>query len=80
MGCRNPMYGKKYKEISKELISFALSKLVYIYKLRDSKYVLSEICKNSVEVGHKLGWRPGALAPLHKSTIGKYIKKEKVIV
>lgn len=63
MGCRNPMYGKKHKEISKELISFALSKPVYIYKLRDSKYVLSEICKNSVEVGHKLGWRPGALAP-----------------
>jgi len=70
-GCRNPMYGRKHKNITKELISFALSKPVYIYKLIEGKYILSDVYKNSVEVARKLG--------LHKTTIGRYIKKKKLL-
>jgi hypothetical protein len=66
------MYGKKHNNITKELISSALSKLVYFYKLKEGKYILSDVYKNSVEVARKLG--------LHKTTIGRYIKKEKVIM
>ena len=71
-GCRNPMYGRKHKNITKELILFALSIPVYLYKLIEGKYILSDVYKNSVEVVRKLG--------LHKTTIGRYIKKEKVIM
>lgn len=71
-GCRNPMYGRKHKEISKELISSALSKPVYFYKLIEGKHILSHVYRNSVVVANLLG--------LHKTTIGRYIKKGKIIV
>lgn len=68
----NPMYGKKHKDSSKKLISFALSKPVYMYKLINGNCLLYNIYPNSIEVAKLLN--------LHKSTIGKYIKKEKIIV
>jgi len=63
------MYGKKHKDSSKKLISFALSKPVYMYKLINDNCLLYNIYPNSIEVAKLLN--------LHKSTIGKYIRKEK---
>jgi hypothetical protein len=65
------MYGKKHRDSSKKLISFALSKPVYMYKLINGSYLLYNIYPNSIVVGKLLN--------LHKTTVGKYIKKEKVI-
>lgn len=68
----NPMYGKKHKDSSRKLISFALSKPVYMYKLINGHYLLYNIYPNSTVVAKLLN--------LHKTTVGRYIKKEKIIV
>lgn len=68
---KNPMFGKKHTDKSKNLISKALSKPVYIYKVIDDQLELKEIFPNSVKLGELLN--------LHKSTIGKFIKKGKII-
>ena len=70
-GTNNPMYGKKHKDSNKKLISFALSKPVYMYKLINGKYKLNSIYLNSVVISKLLNF--------HKTTIGKSIKKEKII-
>jgi group I intron endonuclease len=71
-GKSNPMYGKKHKDSSKKLISFALSKPVYMYKWINGSYLLYNIYPNSTVVAKLLN--------LHKTTVGRYIKKEKIIV
>jgi predicted DNA-binding transcriptional regulator AlpA len=65
------MYGKRHTKRIKELISLALSKPVYIYKIVDDKLELKEIFPNSVKLGEMLN--------LNKTTIGRYIKKGKII-
>lgn len=72
IGEGNPMYGKKHKVSSKKLISFALSKPVYMYKFINGNYLLYNIYPNSTVVAKLLN--------LHKTTVGRYIKKEKIIV
>lgn len=71
-GINNPMYGRRHSDETKKLISLKNSKPVYLYKLSEGKLKLVEIYLNSVEVGK--------LMNLHKSTIGKYIKKETLIM
>jgi group I intron endonuclease len=68
---KNPMFGKKHTDKGKNLISKALSKPVYIYKIVDNQLELKEIFSSSVKLVELLN--------LHKSTIGKYIKKGKII-
>jgi hypothetical protein len=65
------MFGKKHTKKTKELISLALSKLVYIYKIVEDKLELKEIFPNSVKLAEVLN--------LNKTTIGRYIKKGKII-
>jgi hypothetical protein len=45
------MYGKKHKVSSKKLISFALSKSVYMYKFINGNYLLYNIYPNSTVSG-----------------------------
>lgn len=66
-GIKNPMFGKTHSDNIKNLISSALGKPVYFYKLIDNNLELFNIFPSSVKVGEFLN--------LHKSTIGKYIKK-----
>jgi hypothetical protein len=40
---KNPMFNRKYSNISKNLISKALSKPVYMYKIIDNELELKEI-------------------------------------
>lgn len=68
---KNPMFGRKHRDISKNLISKALSKPVYMYKIIDNQLELKEIFPSSVKLAEFLN--------LHKSTIGKYIKRGKII-
>lgn len=68
---KNPMLGRKHRDISKNLISKALSKPVYMYKIIDNQLELKEIFPGSVKLAEFLN--------LHKSTIGKYIKRGKII-
>lgn len=70
-GINNPMFGKKHTKRTKELISLALSKPVYIYKIVNDKLELKEIFPSSVKLAEKLN--------LNKTTIGRYIKRGKII-
>jgi NUMOD3 motif len=69
-GINNPMFGKSHTIYSKNLISLALSKPVYRYKIVEDKFELYDIYPNSVEVGKLLN--------LNKTTIGRYIRKNKI--
>lgn len=69
VGIKNPMYGKKHRNESKYLISLALSKSVYMYKLVNEE--LSHIFYNSIKVAKFLN--------LHKIIVGRYIKQGKII-
>ena len=68
---KNPMFNRKHSDISKNLISKALSKSVYMYKIIDNELELKEIFPSSVKLAKLLN--------LHKSTIGRYIKKGKIV-
>ena len=70
-GINNPMFGQKHTNKTKELISLALSKPVYIYKIVNDKLELKEIFPNSMKLAEILN--------LNKTTIGRYIKRGKII-
>jgi len=59
------MFGRTHKKRNKILISVALSKLVYLYRIFEDKIELFDVYSNSLEVAK--------LIYLHKSRIGKYI-------
>lgn len=71
-GINSPMFGKKHTERTKELISLALSKSVYIYKIVNDKLELKEIFPNSMKLAKKLN--------LNKTTLSRYKKKSKIIL
>jgi group I intron endonuclease len=70
-GINNPMFGKKHSNKTKNLMSVIKSKPVYFYKLINNKFELTQIYPNSLYVAKLLN--------LHKTTIGKYIKNNKLI-
>jgi group I intron endonuclease len=47
---KNPIFGRKHRDISKNLISKALSKPVYMYKIIDNQLELKEIFPSSVKL------------------------------
>jgi len=71
-GKNNPMYGRTHKKSSKILISVALSKPVYLYRVFENRIELFDVFLNSVEIAK--------LMILHKSTIGRYIKSGKTLI
>lgn len=66
------MFGRTPKKSSKILISAALSKPVYLYRVSEDRIELSDVYSSSVEIAK--------LMNLHKSTIGRYIKNGKIII
>jgi len=71
-GSKNSMFGKKYTDRGKILIPKALSKPVYMYKIVDDQLELKDIFPSSVKLAELLN--------LHKSRVGKYIKRGKIII
>jgi len=70
-GSNNGMFGKKHTNKAKNKISLAISKPVYIYKIIDQKLELIKIFPSSVKLAEDMN--------LNKTTIGRYIKKGKII-
>ena len=69
-GNKNPMFGKNHSDFSKSLIANKLSRQVYVYEVLENKKKLVNIFSSSVKVANWLG--------VNKSTIGRYIKSEKI--
>lgn len=70
-GRRNPMYGKKHSNYTKNLISERQSKrLVFVYENINNKYFLVAIFPNNVKIAKWLG--------INKTTVGRYMKSGKL--
>lgn len=71
-GKNNSMFGRTHKKSSKILISAALSKPVYLYRVFEVRIELFDVYSISIEIAK--------LMNLHILTRGRYIKSGKILL